>query len=127
VLRDPQGRILTVRKAGTDRFMLPGGKHEPSESAAQAAIRECAEELGLTLAPDRLSALGVFVADAANEPGLSVEGHVFEHPLFGEPRAAAEIAELRWLDPALPLPHDLAPLLEHHVLPALARAQETAR
>jgi len=119
VLRDASGRIVTVRKAGTQRFMLPGGKPEPGETAAQAAIRECAEELGLTLDPGRLTALGVFTADAANEPGLTLEGSVFEHPLEGEPRAAAEIAELRWLDPAQPLPSDLAPLLEHHVLPML--------
>ncbi len=122
VLRDAQGRILTVRKAGTTRFMLPGGKPEPGETAAQAAIRECAEELGLMLEPGRLTTLGVFIADAANEPGLTLEGSVFEHPLRGEPRAAAEIAELRWLDPSQPLPNNLAPLLEHHVLPMLAAA-----
>ncbi len=119
VLRDASGRIVTVRKAGTSRFMLPGGKPELGESAAQAAIRECAEELGLALNLDHLTALGVFTADAANEPGLTLEGSVFEHPLHGEPRAAAEIAELRWLDPSQPLPDDLAPLLEHHVLPHL--------
>ena len=120
VLRDASGRILTVRKSGTQRFMLPGGKPEPGETAAQAGLRECAEELGLELSPDRLTALGVFIADAANEPGLTLEGSIFEHPLEGEPRAAAEIAELRWLDPSRPLPADLAPLLEHHVLPMLA-------
>jgi 8-oxo-dGTP diphosphatase len=119
VLRDGQGRILTVRKAGTSRFMLPGGKPEPGESAAQAAIRECAEELGLELTVGKLTALGAFLSEAANEPGLTLEGSVFEHPLRGEPRAAAEIAELRWLDPSQPLPDDLAPLLQHHVLPLL--------
>ena len=120
VLRDADGRIVTVRKAGTVRFMLPGGKPEPGETAAEAAIRECAEELGLALSPDRLASVGVFAADAANEPGLTLEGSVFEHPLPGKPHAAAEIAEVRWLDPSQPLPDDLAPLLERHVLPALA-------
>jgi 8-oxo-dGTP pyrophosphatase MutT (NUDIX family) len=100
--------------------MLPGGKREAGESGADAAVRECAEELGLRLDPGGLTALGTFMARAANEPGLMVEGAVFEHPLRGQPRAAAEIAELRWLDLTLPLPADLAPLLEHHVLPALA-------
>lgn len=119
VLRDATGRILTVRKAGTDRFMLPGGKHEPGESPADAAVRECAEELGLALDPGRLESVGVFVADAANEPGLKVQGWVFQHALDGEPARAAEIAELRWLDPLAPLPADLAPLLERHILPAL--------
>ena len=119
VFRDDRGHILTVRKAGTQRFMLPGGKREPGETAAQTAIRECSEEIGLALDLDLLTALGVFISDAANEPGLTLNGSVFEHPLSGEPRAAAEIAELRWLDLTQPLPDDLAPLLEHHVLPAL--------
>ena len=119
VFRDDEGRILTVRKAGTHRFMLPGGKREPGETAAQTAIRECAEELGLTLDPALLSPLGVFVGDAANEPGMTLGSSVFTHPLVGHPVAAAEIAEVRWLDPSQPLPQDLAPMLEHHVLPTL--------
>ena len=119
VFRDDDGRILTVRKAGTQRFMLPGGKREPGETAAQTAIRECSEELGLTLDPARLTPLGVFLGDAANEPGRSLHSSVFTHPLEGAPTAAAEIAELRWLDPTQQLPDDLAPMLEHHVLAAL--------
>src|SRR5699024_9883355 len=41
--------LLTVRKQGTSRFMLPGGKLDPGEDAQQAAVREVAEELGLTI------------------------------------------------------------------------------
>ena len=41
----------------------------------------------------------------------------------GESAVDAEIAELRRLDPAERLPHDLAPLLEHHVLRAMATMQ----
>lgn len=119
VFRDERGRVLTVRKAGTRRFMLPGGKREKGETAQQTAIRECAEELGLELDPGRLTPLGVFLGDAANEPGHSLESSVFTHPLEGAPVAASEIAELRWLDPSQPLPGDLAPMLEHHVLPTL--------
>lgn len=126
VFRDNRGRVLTVRKAGTQRFMLPGGKRELGETAAQTAIRECAEELGLALNPDRLSALGVFLGEAANEPGLTLHSSVFMHPLEGEPTAAAEIAELRWLDPSRPLPDDLAPMLEHHVLPLLQLRRGTS-
>ncbi|MDH3061643.1 NUDIX domain-containing protein, partial [Gordonia alkanivorans] len=49
VLRDSTGAVLTVRKRGTTRFMFPGGKPEPGESALQTAIRECREELQLEL------------------------------------------------------------------------------
>ncbi|WP_307827977.1 NUDIX domain-containing protein [Nocardioides sp. SYSU D00038] len=120
VVRDPAGRVLTVRKRGTERFMLVGGKPEPGETPAETAARECAEEVGLRVDAGVLVALGRHDAAAANEPGQRVEAHVFAHP---DPvtavAPAGEIAELRWLDPGAPLPDDLAPLLEHHVLPLL--------
>ncbi len=120
VLRDANGAVLTVRKRGTDRFMLPGGKPEQGEDAATTAARECREEIGVDLHPGTLVPLGVFRAAAANEAGYQVEGAVFAYAGLVEPAAAAEIAELRWLDPRGPLPGDLAPLLRDRVLPALA-------
>ena len=101
--------------------MLPGGKLEPGESAAEAAVREVAEEVGLHITDIR--PLGHYLADAANEPGWLVDSTVFTADLSGDPVAAGEIAELRWLDPqdaaGLAGP-DIAPLLRDHVLPALA-------
>ena len=47
------GHVLTVRKRGTTRFMLPGGKLEPGESAYAAAVREIREEVGLRSATSR--------------------------------------------------------------------------
>lgn len=121
VLRDASGQVLTVRKNGTERFMFPGGKPEPGESAAAAALRECAEEIGSDLDPAGLRELGVFRCPAANEPGHSLEATVFEHPADIDPVAGAEIAEVRWQDPAADaLPGDLAPLLADHVLPLIA-------
>ena len=46
VLTGPDGAVVTVRKSGTDRFMLPGGKWERGESPLRCAIRELDEELG---------------------------------------------------------------------------------
>jgi len=121
VLRNDAGEVLTVRKKNTARFMLPGGKPDPGETPAETAVRECAEELGAELDPGSLRLIGVFDADAANEPGYRIEGTVYEHPLVEVAGASAEIEETRWLDPGVvPLPGDLAPLLEHHVLPTLA-------
>jgi 8-oxo-dGTP diphosphatase len=120
VVRD--GALLTVRKRGTSRFMLPGGKLEPGESFVDCAVREAAEEVGLVLSADVLVELGDWTADAANEPGALVRSRVFVAPPGQpEPQARGEIAELRW-QPLTERPDDLAPLLLVHVLPALGSA-----
>lgn len=118
----PDGRLLTVRKRGTDRFMHPGGKPEPGETAAEAASRELAEEVGIVVEVEALALMGVWIARAANEEGTDIEATVFTAPGTHDPAGvhpAAEIAELRWIDLSSDLPDDLAPLLTEHVIPAL--------
>jgi 8-oxo-dGTP diphosphatase len=117
---DEGGRLLTVRKRGTDKFMHPGGKPEAGETAAETASRELEEEVGIVLAPAQLRPLGFWLADAANEAATQIEATVFTAPGSWSARPSAEIAEIRWLDLAAELPDDLAPLLTDHVLPALA-------
>ena len=99
ILRDRAGRWLTVRKRGTSCFMHPGGKPEPGESAAEAALREVGEEIGLRLAPEVLEPLGHVRTAAANEPGFTLLADVFLAPCAVDPQPAAEIEELRWIDP----------------------------
>ena len=126
VLTNEQGRVALVRKRGTSRFMLPGGKIEPGEKPEECAIREAAEELGVSLDPQRLVLLGVWEAPAANEPGHRVHGHIYVHPWsrgsgeVGELHPAGEIDELIWLLPEeADARDDLAPLFEFRVLPVL--------
>ena len=69
------GHVLTVRKRGTERFMLVGGKLEPGESAREAALRETYEEVGLGI--ESATLLGEFLSEAANEPGHSLHSTVF--------------------------------------------------
>jgi 8-oxo-dGTP pyrophosphatase MutT (NUDIX family) len=110
------GHVLTVRKQGTERFMLVGGKLEPGESARDAALRETREEVGIEVDEARL--LGEFHSEAANEPGHTLHSTVFWIESDAEPVAAGEIAEVRWT-PIDDHPDDLAPMLEHHVLPVI--------
>lgn len=110
------GHVLTVRKRGTERFMLVGGKLEPGESARDAALRETFEEVGLRI--ESATLLGEFHSEAANEPGHSLHSTVFWVESDAEPVASAEIAEVRWT-PLHEHPDDLAPMLEHHVLPVI--------
>jgi len=116
VIRDAEGRLLTVRKRGTQHFMLPGGKREPGEDDLAALARELSEELGVRLAA--AEPIGVFEADAANEPGARVRSHPYEVSVEGDIAAAAELEEIAWVDPARPHVR-LAPLLEEHILPTL--------
>jgi 8-oxo-dGTP diphosphatase len=117
LIRDESGRLLTVRKAGTSAFMLPGGKPEPGEEEIPALARELFEELGCALAT--VEAFGRFEAVAANEPDATVCSSVYLTTVTGEIGARAEIEELLWIDPAIPPSVSLAPLLETKVLPAL--------
>lgn len=145
VMTDPDGRLLTVRKGGTSRFMLPGGKLEPGESARAAAVREVREEVGLALPEEALTDLGDWEGATANEPDRTLLAHVFRastsYPA-ARVQTAGEIEELRWLDLREPDPResaagggptadaadqpDLAPLLTEHVLPLL-RERRTSR
>lgn len=124
VLRNTEGHILTVRKRGTRLFMFPGGKLDAGETPAEAATRECAEELGVALTPQDVHFLGEFITAAAHEHGYDVRAFVFSHPSIEVTEPHAEIEELAWVDlhhPQVPL----APLLDEAVFPFLRETTES--
>jgi 8-oxo-dGTP diphosphatase len=123
VIRDDAGRLLLVRKRGTSKFMQPGGKLEPGESFAAAAVRELQEELGIRVATTELTDLGRWYGAAANEADTFIDAGIFSCDTHHAPVAAAEIEEVLWLHPdEAKARDDLAPLLTDHILPLLAEA-----
>lgn len=122
------GRVLTVRKHGTDRFMLPGGKPEPGEDALACALREVDEELGVDLSADDLTPFGTFTTIAANEAGHALHATVFRTRRAIDPEVHAELAELRWIAPADGIDDEReAPLNREHVFPLLGAPQRDDR
>ena len=121
LIRDPDGRVLLVRKRGTAAFMQPGGKRGIGEGDVAALSREIIEELGCRVKDTSAQALGVFNCAAANEPGFQVNAAVYAVDVEGPIDPAGEIDQVVWIDPhALPdLP--FAPLTRDYVLP-LARS-----
>ncbi len=65
-------------------------------------------------------ALGTFEDWAVNEPGHRVQAQAWWVQVDGTPQARAEIAELAWVPLQPPHGQPLAPLSEHHILPAVA-------
>ncbi|MFV0907004.1 NUDIX hydrolase [Rothia mucilaginosa] len=130
-IRNRDGLVLTVRKQGSDGFMMPGGKPEPGETPLQTACREVSEEIGLTPDPVRMHYLGTLEAAALNESGFTVRAETYEyaptdeqHELLATLVPHAEIAELRWVNPAMSNPSDSAsqaPLNTEQIFPLLAR------
>ena len=129
-IRHQRGNELTVRKKSSDGFMMPGGKPEPGEIPVQTACREVNEEIGLTPDPSRMHHRGLLEAAALNESGFTVRAETYEYAPTDEQYEQlatlvpqAEIAELRWVDPAMARPSDIAaqaPLNTEQIFPLLA-------
>ncbi|MEA2872216.1 MAG: 8-oxo-dGTP diphosphatase [Hyphomicrobiales bacterium] len=117
LIRDASGRVLLVRKRGTQAFMQPGGKRDAGEDDVTALARELDEELGCRVVPGTVSPLGTFECQAANEPDRRVNAAVYAVGVTGDIAARAEIDEILWIDPSSPPDIHLAPLTRDHVLP----------
>ncbi|MBF4461993.1 MULTISPECIES: 8-oxo-dGTP diphosphatase [unclassified Rathayibacter] len=81
------------RGLGEGRLVAPGGKLEPGESPALAAVRELEEEAGLLALPEDLEPRGVLDYSFPSRPAWSQRSHVFLCRRWsGEVRESSELA-----------------------------------
>lgn len=116
------GRVLAQQRAfppeAAGRWELPGGRVEPGESAANALVRECREELAVDVVPGKQlgpdvpltsgNVLRVFLARLAQPTATPLP---VEHAALRWVDAT-ELAELNWLDADRAILPDLAALLK---------------
>jgi 8-oxo-dGTP diphosphatase len=91
-----RGRVLIARRANPPQlWSLPGGKVEPGESPAQAAVREVREETGVEIeivAPAGESEVAL--------PGARYVIHAFAARWrAGEARPGPEASAVEWVKP----------------------------
>jgi 8-oxo-dGTP pyrophosphatase MutT (NUDIX family) len=96
--------VVLVKPAGKDAWCLPKGMIEKGETAEQAAVRECREETGFTVAPAQRLGEVSYVYSRRDEPGgplirVFKKVHFFlMKPENGEPEPHDdEIDEVTWV------------------------------
>ncbi len=111
-VRDITGRLLLVRRCDTGDWELPGGHVDPGESASDAAVRETAEESGITVEVTGLVGIytdpGHVIADPRGLVRQPFAVCFHARPLCGSLSGdQVETSEARWFTagdiPALPI------------------------
>lgn len=90
--------LICQRPANKARGLLwefVGGKTEPGETGEQALVRECREELGVTVEPEDVYARLVHVY-----PDITVELTLYNAKITGGEPKLLEHAALEWITPS---------------------------
>jgi 8-oxo-dGTP pyrophosphatase MutT (NUDIX family) len=102
VVTGGDGRILLIRRTDNGNWALPGGAIELGESAVGAAVRETAEETGITCEVTGL--VGIYT-DPKHVIHYTRDDEVRQEfcivftarPTAGRPTPSSESSEVRWV------------------------------
>ena len=92
------GKVLSTRSKGKDKYYIPGGKRESGETDIETLVREVKEELSVDIVESSAKLYGVFEAQAHGKAeGVIVRMTCYTAEYTGELKADSEIAEIVWL------------------------------
>ncbi len=98
LIQNEDGRILACRrplyKARGGLWEFVGGKVEPDETVEEALVRECKEELGVTVSP-----IGVFYEVTHRYPDVEIRLTIFRAMITEGKPQLLEHMEMRWVAP----------------------------
>jgi 8-oxo-dGTP diphosphatase len=92
------GKILSSKSIGRDKYYIPGGKREKNETDHQTLIREIKEELSVDIVLETIKYIGTFIAQSDGEKeGVNVKMTCYKADYLGVLKKNNEIEEIRWL------------------------------
>ena len=98
---DEKGCVLLQRRRDTGQWAIPMGKQELGETVAQCAVRETAEETGVTV--EVTGILGIYsdpghivYYDSDGETRQEYEVILLGRPVNGQPEANDEASDVDW-------------------------------
>lgn len=109
------GKLLLVRKRGTNIFISPGGKPELDENDLAALKRELLEEVRLRIV--NAKEWGTFTDECAFEKNALVKLKVYFVQVSGNAVPANEIEELTWVSKNYDI--NIGNIFKNHVIPQL--------
>ncbi|GAA4965115.1 ADP-ribose pyrophosphatase YjhB (NUDIX family) [Nonomuraea thailandensis] len=124
IVTNPVGDVLMIRRSDNDNWAVPGGAVDLGESIPEAAIRETAEETGITCeitglvgtySDPRHVILYTSDGEARQEFSIVLTGRAIQ----GEPTPSEESREVRWVPRdevmALPMDRSMRMRIEHYL------------
>jgi 8-oxo-dGTP pyrophosphatase MutT (NUDIX family) len=99
LIKIENGKILSTKSKGKNKYYIPGGKRENDESDEQTLIREIKEELSVDIIKESIEYVGTFKAQSDGaKKGIIVKMTCYQANYIGDLKEDNEIEEIRWLN-----------------------------
>jgi 8-oxo-dGTP pyrophosphatase MutT (NUDIX family) len=93
------GKILSTKSIGKNKYYIPGGKREKNETDHQTLIREIKEELSVDILLETIRYVGTFIAQSdGDKEGVNVKMTCYKAEYSGILNKNNEIEEIKWLN-----------------------------